>query len=108
MNYFLRFFITLFILMGTSISVAYEVDASSKGSAEVKLTAEQQQELAEIYKNMFAKKKEVIKKYVEFGVLTEEKGMKIKQKIDAKYEKLKDNGFIFQKEQCKKHKEKSS
>ncbi|KHF40742.1 YckD family protein [Halalkalibacter okhensis] len=62
--------------------------------ADVKLTEEQKTEMAGLHKELFDQKKEIITKYVEYGVFTEEKGQKIISHIDKHYNKLEENGFV--------------
>lgn len=61
---------------------------------EVVLSKRQKKELSKLYKGIFEQKKEVINKYVEYGIFSEEKGEKIISKMDMHYEKLKENDFI--------------
>ncbi|MFV8829062.1 YckD family protein [Alkalihalobacterium sp. APHAB7] len=70
---------------------------------EVELTEEQKQELAVLHKEAFEKKKEIIEKYVEFGVFSEEKGNKIIKKFESHYEKLEDDGYIPKWDHKRKH-----
>lgn len=70
----------------------------------VKLTKEQQEELAGLSQEILMKKKELVSKYVEFGVLSEEKGEKVIKKMEEHYQKLESNGFIPQWKKSKKHK----
>lgn len=60
----------------------------------VELTDKQKKEMEKLYKKMVEQHKKVVDKYVEYGVFTKEKGEKIHQIIDKKYEKLEKNGFI--------------
>ncbi|MDW7673519.1 MAG: YckD family protein [Bacillota bacterium] len=70
----------------------------------VQLTEAQQKELATLHKDILGKRKEVISKYVEFGVIPKEKGDKIITRLEKKYEKLEANGFIpkCEKSKCKR------
>ncbi|WP_078427111.1 DUF2680 domain-containing protein [Alkalihalobacterium alkalinitrilicum] len=61
---------------------------------EVKLTKEQKEELSVLHRDVLEKKKEVISKYVEFGVFSEEKGTEIIEKFEKHYAKLEENEFI--------------
>jgi len=70
---------------------------------DVQLTKEQQAELAELTKEVIEKKKQVLNKYVEFGLMPQEKALKIQEKMDQHYTKLEQNGFIPHWGQCKKH-----
>jgi uncharacterized protein YlaN (UPF0358 family) len=60
----------------------------------VQLTETQKKELATLQKDILMKRKEVISKYVEYGVMTEEKGKKIISRLEKRYQKLEENGFI--------------
>lgn len=61
---------------------------------DVKLTEEQKEEMAYLHQSVLNQKIGIVKKYVEYGVLTEEKGQKIIAKLEKRYEKLEKNGFI--------------
>ncbi|MFC0470607.1 YckD family protein [Halalkalibacter kiskunsagensis] len=74
----------------STISQAEEVSNEAK----VELTEEQKEEMAKLHKDILEKKKEVITKYVQYGVFTEEKGKKITSMFDKHYIKLEQNGFI--------------
>jgi len=62
--------------------------------ADVKLTAEQQEEMSILQKEALEQKKEIINKYVEYGIFTEEKGQKIISHIEEHYKKLEQNEFV--------------
>ena len=64
--------------------------------APVQLSAAQKQVMETLYQDLFNKKKEVISKYVEYGVMTEEKGKKIMSRFEEHYVRLKMDGFIPQ------------
>jgi uncharacterized FlaG/YvyC family protein len=61
----------------------------------VQLTEAQKTELAKLHKDILEKKKEMIQKYVEFGIIPEEKGQMIITHFDKHYEMLEQNGFIL-------------
>lgn len=82
-------FITAIVLSGV---IQSSVEAVTPN--DVKLTNEQKKELAELHEDIFEDKKELIKKYVEFGVLTEEDGKKMIFYIEKKHKKLKENDYI--------------
>ncbi|MFC3884650.1 YckD family protein [Bacillus songklensis] len=67
---------------------------SPSESAPVKLTKEQKKELSTLQKDLLEKRKEVISKYVEYGVLTKEKGQKIISRLEQRYAELEKNDFI--------------
>ena len=61
---------------------------------EVELTDKQKNELTKTHKEIYEKRKELISKYVEFGVIDEDKGKIIMSKLDRRYEHAEKNGFI--------------
>lgn len=63
-------------------------------TGEVELTDEQIEEIRILKQEAIEKEKQIIEKYVEYGVLEEEKGQKILQHMEKKYEKLVENNFI--------------
>ncbi|GAE33759.1 YckD family protein [Halalkalibacter akibai] len=71
---------------------------------EIKLTDEQRQEMAQLHMEVMKKKKEIITKYVDYGVFTPEKADKINAMIDKHFEKLEENNFIPKWDDQKKHK----
>ncbi|MFS0655367.1 YckD family protein [Bacillus sp. 179-C3.3 HS] len=60
----------------------------------VKLTKEQQKQIEILEQQILSKRKEVIEKYVQYGVLTEEQGANITKRMDMHYNHLKNNGFV--------------
>ena len=61
---------------------------------DVKLTAEQQDEMSILQKEALEQKKKIINKYVEYGVFTEEKGQKIISHLEERYNRLEQNEFV--------------
>ncbi|MFD1738115.1 DUF2680 domain-containing protein [Bacillus salitolerans] len=59
-----------------------------------KLTEEQKQELARLHKEAIEKQKKIIIKYVEYGVITEEKGKRMLEKTDKYYKELEEHDYI--------------
>lgn len=62
---------------------------------EVKLTEAQKTELAKLHKDILDKKKEMVQKYVEFGVIPEDKGQMMITHFEKHYEMLEQNGFVL-------------
>jgi hypothetical protein len=62
---------------------------------EVKLTEAQKTELAKLHKDILEKKKEMVHKYVEFGVIPEDKGQMMIKHFEKHYEMLEQNGFVL-------------
>ncbi|WP_110114021.1 YckD family protein [Bacillus sp. CGMCC 1.16541] len=69
----------------------------------VQLTEEQKQELSILHKELLEKRKEVIGKYVEYGVMPKEKGDKMMSHLEKRYDKLEENEFIPKWEHYKNH-----
>jgi hypothetical protein len=89
----------LLAILCMSLSFIYnpvqaETKTAAKDQPKIELTADQKAELKELHEDMLEKKKEIIKKYIEFGVLTEEKGKKVLEKMEAHYKELEENGFV--------------
>ncbi|SFL86619.1 Protein of unknown function [Gracilibacillus orientalis] len=61
---------------------------------EVELSDEQIDEIRTLKQEVMEKEKQIIEKYIEYGVFTEEKGQKILEHMEKKYEKLEENNFI--------------
>lgn len=62
---------------------------------QIQLTEAQKAELSEIYQDIMEEKKELIQKYVEYGVLSKEKGDKMIQKFETRYKMAEKNGFML-------------
>lgn len=62
---------------------------------QIQLTESQKAELSEIYQDLLEEKKELIQKYVEFGVLSKEKGDRMIQKFEGHYKMAEKNGFML-------------
>jgi DNA-binding PadR family transcriptional regulator len=60
----------------------------------VTLTEEQKKELAKLHNEVLEKKKEIVSKYIEYGVFPEEKGKKIMEKMDNRFKMLEENNYI--------------
>ena len=62
---------------------------------QVQLSEAQKNELAKLHKDILEKKKEMVQKYVEFGVIPEDKGQLMISYFEKHYEMLEQNGFIL-------------
>ena len=84
--------------LGTNLTYADIVTVgkpkTETNKKEVQLTDKQKSEITAIHKEIFDKRKELITKYVEFGVIDEEKGKIIISKLERRYEYAEKNGFI--------------
>jgi ElaB/YqjD/DUF883 family membrane-anchored ribosome-binding protein len=61
---------------------------------DVNLTEDQKEELARLHKQAIEKQKQIITKYVEYGVITEEKGQKMIEKTDKYFKQLEEHNYI--------------
>lgn len=66
------------------------------------LTGKQQRELARLYKDLYGTQKKLIGKYAEFGVITKEQASMWLSRLEARYEKLKANGYVPVWKKCRK------
>jgi argininosuccinate lyase len=80
------------------VPVHAETPAANQEKLNVQLTEQQKKELSILHKDILAKKKEVIAKYVKYGVIPKEKGDKIISHLEERYAKLEQNGFIMKHE----------
>ncbi|QOR65999.1 DUF2680 domain-containing protein [Cytobacillus suaedae] len=60
---------------------------------DIQLTADQQEELENLYKEMFETKKQLINKYAEYGVITQDKAEEKIARLGRFQEKLKEHGY---------------
>jgi hypothetical protein len=74
--------------------VLAETKTTAKDEPKVELTDDQKEELKELHEKMLENKREILKKYIEFGVLTEEKGTKILEKMESRFKELEENGYV--------------
>ena len=84
----------ILVSFGVAFTSATAQNPGIEETKEVKLTEEQKNELAKLYDEAFEKKKEIISKYVEYGVFSEEKGSKLIEHIESHYKKLEENNYI--------------
>ncbi|MCP8617895.1 DUF2680 domain-containing protein [Salirhabdus salicampi] len=82
------------ILPFSSMETTVNAEAEGEKGEKITLTAEQQKEMDQLYQELIAKHKEIIEKYKEYGVCSEEKAQKKMTRLDNYYEKLKVNGFV--------------
>lgn len=87
--------LTMSIFGATSSFAEVEKPGDANNTEEVKLTDAQKAELAKLHKSILEQKKQLIQKYVEFGVIPKEKGDKMIQRFDEHYKMLEQNGFVL-------------
>jgi len=66
------------------------------------LTDKQKKELAKLYKNLYETQKKLITKYAEYGVITREQASLWLSRLESRYEKLKENGYVPAWKKCAK------
>lgn len=84
----------LILTLGIAMPVWAQNDKAQQPEKKVELTEEQKRELADIHEDILENKLELIDKHVEYGVITKEKGDKIKAKLQEKMQKMKENGYM--------------
>ncbi len=85
------------LLLGFFLLGGVQANAEMEKVAEkpkVELTDKQKQELDKLYLELLETKKEIVNKYVEFGVLPKEKADKKLKWLDEHYQKIKEHGYI--------------
>ena len=91
----------MFFLGTTTYSQAF--GGSDWINKDVQLTEEQKQEMAKMQMDALEHKKQIINKYVEYGVISEKKADKIVTKFEKHYAKMEENGFIPKWDKHDKH-----
>lgn len=64
-----------------------------KGNQEFQLTKEQLEEIEKLASESYKIRKQMIDKYVEYGVISKERGDKIKESMDKHFERMKEHNF---------------
>lgn len=83
------------VAYGQKNDVSKPVQPSQPSQPQVQLNEQQKTELAKLHKDILEKKKEMIQKYVEFGVIEEEKGQMMIAHFEKHYEMMEQNGFMM-------------
>lgn len=81
------------ILMCLGI-MGFSLETKAEMPVDIKLTEKQQEEMKSLQQDALNQKKEIINKYVEYGVFSKEKGQKIITHLEERYLKLEQNGFV--------------
>ncbi|TCP31303.1 uncharacterized protein DUF2680 [Scopulibacillus darangshiensis] len=80
--------------MMLSVAPVQAKETNHPGKSPTQLTEQQKKEISALHQEMLEKRKEIIKKYVEFGVIPQEKGDKIIKHLEKRQSKMAQNGFI--------------
>lgn len=78
----------------TAMVFTMPAHAETKMPSTMSLTEQQKKEIESLEKEVLEKRKHVISKYVEYGVLPKEKAEHIKQRMDRRFNMMKQNGFV--------------
>ena len=89
-----RWFSVMIAILMTVAIMGFSSEAKAEMPADVKLTAVQLEEMKSLQQDALKQKKEIINKYVEYGVFSKEKGQKIITHLEERYLKLEQNGFV--------------
>ena len=79
-----------FLILPTAYA---EQNKPAEPAKQVQLTEDQKAELANIYKDILDEKKELIQKYMEFGVISKEKGDQVIKRLEEHFKMMEQNGF---------------
>ena len=80
------------LMGGQQVNVSAETQGNKDAS--VQLTEAQKKELEDLYNDLFVKKKEIINKYAEYGVITPEKAEKKLARLEKFKAELQENGYV--------------
>lgn len=86
-------FMTVIIILGHSIWISLP-EVHAEGVNEIKLTKKQKEEISLLHRQVIEQKKEIVNKYVEYGVISQTKAGIIIANIERKYKKLAKNDFV--------------
>ncbi|MBB6453801.1 hypothetical protein HNQ94_002252 [Salirhabdus euzebyi] len=93
-----------------SFSVMFNINIHAEDTAvekpNVELKEDQKKVLDQMYGELLEKHKQIIEKYVEFGLMSKEEADKKFERLQQFHEKLKESGYVPNWEHGKKEKEK--
>lgn len=99
----LGFIAAAFLIFTTGSITDVQAKGTTQPKSKIQLTETQKQELSALHKQILQKRKQVIMKYVQYGVLPKEKGEKIIAHMENHYLQMERRGFIPKKHLKKKH-----
>lgn len=91
----------LLIFLALALIGAFASPASAEGNKaplqerNIQLNDKQKTELKAIHKDILEEKKKLIRKYVEFEIITEETGDRIIERYEEHYRMVEQNGFLM-------------
>ncbi|WP_044336859.1 DUF2680 domain-containing protein [Rossellomorea aquimaris] len=91
-----KMFVSILAVFLISLNVGTIAAAEGEPQTpKVNLTEEQKAELGKLHEQMYSTKKELVKKYVEYGVFSKEQGDNVLKMMEAKFQKLKENDYMM-------------
>lgn len=79
---------------GSAVTVHAQGPPANPSKTAIQLTGKQKKELAALHKEILQKKKVLISKYIEYGLISEKKGQRLIAHIDRHYERMEKEGFV--------------
>jgi len=92
-----KFMILMVFLVGVGFAagnVLAEEPSSLDRGENIRLTEEQQRELENLHMEILDLRKELMNKYVEYGIFSEEQAEEYISHMERRFERLKQHGFI--------------
>lgn len=86
--------ITIMAAPAHAENMAKEQQPVHPPKSNVHLSQQQKQQLSILHKEIYMKRKELISKYVEYGIIPKKKGDKIMKHMERRYQKMERNGFV--------------
>lgn len=81
------------LLCAFAASAEEDVQEQPTDQGQVELTQKQMNKLDKVHKKVFKEKRKLISQYVEYGIISKEKGDKMIAHIQKHMDKLKKNGY---------------
>ncbi|MGP4072713.1 YckD family protein [Piscibacillus sp. B03] len=89
-----KLWLSLITVTVLAIGLFGVASAEPESTENVELTDDQKEEMASLQKEVLEKEKQVIQKYVEYGVISKDKGDKVISHLEKHFEKLEANGYV--------------
>lgn len=83
----------IFFAMLTSSTVHAQTPQGESSEKPIQLTNEQKAKLENLHKELLEKKKELIQQYVEYGIISKEKGDNMISRLEKHYNRMQQKGF---------------
>ncbi|HET7580665.1 MAG TPA: YckD family protein [Bacillales bacterium] len=95
-NFWVRLSLALLLSfsIGTTVTVHAQSPSENPSKTTIQLTGKQKRELAALHKEILQKKKALISKYIEYGLISEKRGQRLIAHIDRHYARMEKEGFV--------------